>query len=227
MTEARKPIKRSPLHHSLTRAGAALTQISGWLVAEHFGDALREAQAVRSGAGLCDRSSAPKFEIQGKETAATLHAVLGAPSPEAGRAAAAAWGCACRLGPEQALLVLDAESASPAWLSQSKLQARCAHMVDRTHGYASLLLCGPAASDILRKLTSLDVRDEKLPNLSCAAGPMASIRVVLLRRDRARLPGYEVFCNREYGEYLWSAVMEAGAEFKMKPFGRAAEGHLV
>lgn len=224
MPEARKPIKRSPLHHAHHRAGAVLTEICGWVLAEHFGDPREEARAIRERVGVCDRSFLPKFEAQGKD----LASALGDATPASGRVVVANWGYACRLGPDQALLVFSAVDATPPrWLSEGKPPAGCAHIVERTHGHGGLLLCGPAAPAVLRKLTSLDVRDEKFPDLSCAAGPTAAIRVVLARKDRAQLPAYEVFFSREYGEYLWGAVLEAGAEYGLQPFGLAAARQLL
>ncbi len=224
MPEARKPVKRSPLCHALQRAGAALTEVAGWVTAEHFGDAPEALRAIRQRVGVCDRSFLPKFEIQGRDLAAALGSAAAAP----GRVAAAEWGYACRFSPDQALLVLGAvDAAPPAWLSDGEGRADCAHIVERTHGYGALLLCGPAAPAVLRKLTSLDTREEKFPDLSCATGPMAAVRVLLTRKDRAGLPAYEVFFSREHGEYLWTAVLEAGAEFELRPFGLTAARQLV
>lgn len=221
MPEIRKATKLSPLNYPLTKAGAVLTNVSGWLLAEHFGNAGEEARWVSSHVGLCDLSCVPKFELQGKDLAAALLSDLGIVAPSPGRAVVAEWGYACRLSPNHALLIFDAVgSPPPAWLGRP--QAECVHVVDRTNGHAGVLIRGPAAPDVLRKLSPLDIREEKFPNLSCAAGPMAAVRVILVRRDTGGLPGYEVFFSREYAEYLWEAIIEAGAEFEMRPFGLAA-----
>jgi len=221
--EVKHPVKRSPLHASLTRAGASLREVSGWLVAENFGDARTEVSAVRLGVGLCDRSAAPKFELTAKDLDAAWGAVLGGDTPAAGRATAARWGVACRMSAQQAFLVLDEPGGSlPDEAAKDASPASCRHLVERTDGYGGLLLCGRSAPGVVRKLCALDVREEQFPDLSCAAAPLAGVWAVLVRRDRATLAGYEIFFSREYGDYLWNAVLEAGAEFDIRPFGLAA-----
>ena len=48
---------------------------------------------------------------------------------------------------------------------------------------------------------------------------MAEVYVILLRWDRAGLPGYDIYVSREYGEYIWDAMLEAGHEYGIVPFG--------
>ncbi len=217
------PTKQSPVHHKLVESGAVLAQVSGWLLAEHFGNAQEELLAVRSSVGLADLSWVSKWEIQGTEVRRFLTSILGEKIPEPGRAALVSSGYACRGSRNHALFVSDQETAPftarpSAWGSN----AGCLHATDRTNGFGSFVLCGPRARAVLSKLTSLDLRERFFTDLSCAWGPMAAIRVLLVRKDRSGVPGYEIFFSREYGEYLWDAVKEAGMEFHLRPFGLAA-----
>jgi glycine cleavage system aminomethyltransferase T len=219
------PTKRLPVYRKLGDHSAMLLEVAGWLVPEHFGSPEDEAQAVRSSVGILDQSWFTKLEIKGQGLTEFLGQIEGVSVPLPGRAALTPPGYVCRLSPPHALVVLDAELPLPAWVTSARPGA-CVHLFDRTNGYASFLVCGPAAAEVLRKLASLDLREGSFPDLSCATGPIASVRTVLVRKDRARLPWYELFVAREYGEYLWDAVMEAGAEFKLRPFGLAAAREL-
>ena len=220
-------VKQSPLHQRLERAGALMREASGWWVAEHFGDARAEEQAVRSQVGLFDRSATPKFEIKGKDLAEFLRSVIVGLVPEPGRACLTESGYACRLTRYHALLVLRVVACKePPWVLAGPPANSCVHMVDRTNGYGALQVCGPAALKTLRKLTSLNLQEARFPDLSCVAGPLASVRTIVVRNDRAGLPAYDLLFSREYAEYLWDVIMEAGAEFDLRPFGRAAARSL-
>ena len=46
---------------------------------------------------------------------------------------------------------------------------------------------------------------------------------MLLRIGFVGEPGWEVYVAAEYGEYLWEAIMDAGSEFGIAPFGLEAQ----
>src|SRR5580692_7852712 len=54
-------------------AGAVSVEDAGWLVPAHFGDALAEYEAARTGAVVFDRSHHGKIEAVGKDAAVFLH----------------------------------------------------------------------------------------------------------------------------------------------------------
>lgn len=223
MPGAWSPTKQSPVHHKVVKAGAILAPFSGWLLAEHFGNAQDEVLAVRSSAGLCDLSWVVKREIKGTEVARFLTLILGGKIPEPGHAIVSSSGTICRVSPGHAFFIFEQENAPLATrLGETISNEGCLHLTDRTSGFGGFLLCGPKARAVLNKLTSLDLRERIFPDLRCAWGPLAATRSLIARKDRSGLPGYEIFFSREYAEYLWEAVMEAGAEFRLRPFGLAA-----
>lgn len=224
---ALKPVKLSPTHHQLLRDGAALTDVSGWKVAEHFGNPQEETEAVRSGVGLSDQSAVAKWEVKGTDVPRFLAAALAVQKLVPGRVARVGSGTVCLISRYHALYTSDdAQGEPPQSLEGQTASETCAHVTERTSGFGKFLLCGPQARDVLAKLTSLDLREQKLPNLSCASGPMASIQVLLIRRDRTGLPGYEILFNREYGEYFWNVIKEAGQEYHLRPFGLITDRSL-
>ncbi len=222
------PIGKSTVHYKLVSLGAVLEQVSGWELAAHFGDASREIASLRSGVGLADLSSAPKWEIKGVDLGGFLRSITGGQIPDPGRALRVGSNCLIRVSPNHALFILDRENPDDTpVMSRAAGQEGCVHVTDRTCGLGSFLLCGPEAVSVLRKLSPMDFLELSFPDLSCRSGPMAAVQVLVVRRDRAELPGYEIFFNREYGEYLWDAVSEAGEEFRMRPFGVVAERLLA
>jgi len=216
-----KPVARSPLHQRLSQGGVNFSQAGGWLVAEHFGNPQGEVQSTRSAAGLADLSSSAKWEAQGADLAQSLRTILEREPVEPGRVVLCEGGYICRLSTEQAFLILDETDG----IVLRRLRERsngCLHLVDRTSGFGHLVLCGPQARTVLCKVTSLNLGESAFPDLRCAWAPMAGIRVLVVRKNHRDLPAYEILVSREYAEYLWDAVTEAGREYLLRPLGLEA-----
>lgn len=220
-----KPLRRSPLHHRLVSRGARLTEVSGWLLAEQFVDPQQEADSVRAGVGLCDLSHASKWQVDGAGLGQLLKLLFDSRAPEVGRVSTCAGGLVARTSGSQALFV-DAETSLVAELPTLAKPDECVHIVDRTAGFGCVLLCGPRARSVLHKCTPLDLRDGVFADLSCAWTPVAGARCLLSRKDWPTAVGYMILVGREYGEYLWDALVDSGQEFRIQPFGRKACGLL-
>jgi glycine cleavage system aminomethyltransferase T len=82
--------------------------------------------------------------------------------------------------------------------------------------YARFLIAGPDARALLSKLTSLNL--DKSP----AFGAVAHVRS-LVSRDKL---GFLVLVPRDYAESVWEAVLHAGEEFHITPFGLEAQRRL-
>jgi glycine cleavage system aminomethyltransferase T len=93
---------------------------------------------------------------------------------------------------------------------------------DVTSVFANLILAGPQARDVLSKLTSLRMSEDCLPDLSCGQAAVAHTHAIVLREDLRRLPAYHILISREYSESVWEAIMHAGREFHVRPFGLKA-----
>jgi glycine cleavage system aminomethyltransferase T len=93
---------------------------------------------------------------------------------------------------------------------------------DVTSVYAELLLAGPWSKAVLSKLTSLNLSDAAVPNLSCAQASLAHAHTVFLHEDIGSIPGFRLLISREYAESAWEAIVHAGHEFHLQPFGLGA-----
>jgi glycine cleavage system aminomethyltransferase T len=93
---------------------------------------------------------------------------------------------------------------------------------DVTGVYANLFLAGPQSRAVLGKLMSLNVSNAALPNLGCTQASLAHVHSIVLREDLASIPGFHLLISREYGESLWEAILHAGQEFHLQPFGLGA-----
>ena len=100
------------------------------------------------------------------------------------------------------------------------------YVTDVSSVYSHLLLAGPRSREVLNKLTSLNLSDTSMENLTCAQASLAHVHATVLRKDFTRIPAYQLLVSREYGESVWESVMHAGHEFNIVPFGLEAQRTL-
>ncbi|MBS3927671.1 MAG: FAD-dependent oxidoreductase [Sphingomonadales bacterium] len=82
-----------------------------------------------------------------------------------------------------------------------------------------LVLAGPRSRDVLAKLTRADLSNEAFPwltgqRISIGAAPADALRVNFIGEL-----GWEIHHPIEMQNYIFDKLMEAGAEFDIKPFG--------
>ncbi len=98
--------------------------------------------------------------------------------------------------------------------------------VDLTHGRALMRLTGLSAPAVLAKLCGVDLSDDVTPDGSAFRTSVASLATDVIRDD---LGGggdgaksgrsYLLHCERSSGQYLFDALLRAGAEFGIEPDG--------
>lgn len=91
------------------------------------------------------------------------------------------------------------------------------HIHEPLSPYARFLIAGPHTRDVLSKLTSLNL------NLTRAYGSVAHVRCLVTRHDL----GFIVEVPRDYAESAWEAMLHAGEEFHITPFGLEAHRSLT
>jgi sarcosine oxidase subunit alpha len=100
---------------------------------------------------------------------------------------------------------------------------KCVHITNVTAGLAAMNLAGPQARAVLGKLTDQDLSSANFPYLACVHGEVAGVPALLLRIGFVGETGWEIHVPAEYGEHVWDALMEAGKEFGIAPFGVEAQ----
>jgi heterotetrameric sarcosine oxidase gamma subunit len=93
---------------------------------------------------------------------------------------------------------------------------------DVTSVWAALLVAGPMTRQVMRKLTSLNMSDAALPDGACGQASLAHVHAIVLRRDLDDIPAVQVLVSREYAESVYEALLHAGKEFLIQPFGLEA-----
>jgi len=91
-----------------------------------------------------------------------------------------------------------------------------------TEQYAQIAVAGPNARKVLEKLGGMDVSKAALPFMGFADGTLAGLPVRVYRISFSGELSYEIATPAGHGLALWQALMAAGAEFGVMPYGTEA-----
>lgn len=210
-------IKQTALFHWHQQAGASLTEHHGWRIPASFTSPESEAGQVREAVGLADVSWMMKFDLKG----------YGLKTPPAFGGRERCW----ILGPLHVLITCDPSARDDVLGQLEHLQAAAfnlqlpapVYVTEVTSVYAQLLLAGPRSREVLWKLTSLNLSEASLPHLPCGQASVAHVHAIVLRQNLGRIPAFHLLVSREYAESVWDALLHAGHEFHLSPFGLRAQ----
>jgi len=229
-----EPAKRSAIHGRHRELGANVLWAGDWRRAYDYGDPQAEALAVHEAAGLIDVSTLGKLIVRGSDAGDFLDRLYpnrfsnlkperiryGVIASDAGRIMDD--GTICRLDDDTFYVTTTSSGAGAVyewfswWLADWQLDVR---MTDVTQALSAVNLAGPRAREIMSKLTELDCSAEAFTYLDGKRALVAGVPCLILRIGFVGEVGYEIHCPSAHGQHLWDALMEAGAEYGMKPFG--------
>ena len=229
-----EPAKRSAIHGRHRELGANVKWAGDWRRAYDYGDPQAEALAVNRTAGLIDVSTLGKLLVKGADAGEFLDRLYpnrfsnlapgriryGVISSDAGRIVDD--GTICRIDEETFYVTTTSSGAGAVeewfswWLADWDMQV---HLTDLTQGLSAVNLAGPRAREIMAKVTDLDCSNEAFKYLDGKRAPIAGVPCLILRIGFVGELGYEIHCPSAHGEHLWDALLQAGEEFGIRPFG--------
>ena len=214
-----------------------MAEDNSWQCPDTYGSLDAEVQAIRERVGLRDISSMSKLEFQGQASLSALAQWLAIDADAISKsgtvtqipAAAVSLeshtsALLCCLTKDRARLITSpgtAESVQSRYKSATDIESL--HITDITSSLTAVQIAGPNSRDLLIKLTALDLRAAQFPNRVCAQGSLAKVHVLIVRADIQAHLSYHVYYGREFGQYVWNALMDAGEDFGVAPFGLAAQ----
>lgn len=257
-----KPTRLTAGHAWAAEQGASFVEVGAWLRAQWFtrsgesdwlDSVTREVIAVRTGVGVVDVSTLGKIDIQGRDAGAFLDRIyinLFSTLP-VGK---------CRYGimlREDGLVMDDGTTAclsadhfvmstttvNAARVMQHLELARQVHwpeldvqICSATEQWAQFAVAGPSSRRLLERLLgdALDISNEAFPYLACAEFQWRGIRVRLFRISFSGELAYELAVPARYGDAVVRAIMAAGSEWNVTPYGteamsvmRIEKGHVA
>ena len=198
----------------------------------HVGE---EHRAVREAAGLFDQSSFAKFELRGRDAARALSFIC---ANEVDRPTGrltytqmlnSRGGIECdltvaRLADDHYYIVTGTgfRTHDFAWIAEHIPPGAEARLSDVTEDYATLVLMGPRARDILAEVTTADVSNAAFPFGAVRVIAMAGQPVRALRVTYVGELGWELHVEKAGAGAVFDALMAAGGRFGIKPAGYRA-----
>jgi aminomethyltransferase len=134
-----------------------------------------------------------------------------------------------RLGQNDWLLVVNAGTKDKdyAWIRQQLGGRPGVHISDYSPHYSQIAVQGPRGLDTLRKLTKVDLAAIK--NYWFTWGTIAGIpNILIARTGYSGEDGFEVYIPSDETTTvkMWNALMDAGAEYGIRPCGLGARNTL-
>jgi aminomethyltransferase len=238
-------LKKTPLNATHRALKAKMVDFGGWDMPVEYpgpgGGLIAEHLAVRTGVGLFDVSHMGEIQFRGPGAlAAVQHITMNDVSRlQDGQAHYSALLTpegtfvddilVHRLSPNDYLLVVNAGTKDKdlAWIRKQVGTWPSIHIADYSSYYSQLALQGPRALETLQKLTKVDLAAIK--NYWFAWGAVAGVHnVMIARTGYSGEDGFELYLPADEGtsEKMWNALLEAGAEFGIRPCGLGARNTL-
>ncbi len=247
-----RPSRLPPSHAWAAEQGAVFTEAGLWIRAQYFPRAGethwrasvdREVRTVRSAVGVCDVSTLGKIDIQGPDAAALLDRVYVnmISSLAIGKVRYAVMlredgfvmddGTVCRLSAEHFLVTTTTANAAKVlehldFCHQVLWPGLDVAIVPVTDQWAQFSIAGPRARDVLQKTidSGADISNAHLPYMGATEVAVGGVACRLFRVSFSGEQAYEIAVGAEYGDALMRALMAAGAEFGIAPYGTEALG---
>ncbi|WP_116423288.1 2Fe-2S iron-sulfur cluster-binding protein [Pseudomonas citronellolis] len=251
------PYRQTPMHRRHVEAGAKMMPAGIWQRPAFYGKAedrercmQEEARHVREQVGLIDVSTLGGLDVRGPDAAELLERLytFGFARLAVGRTRYALMtnehgvviddGVCARLGERHFYVTATTSGVDRIYQQMLKWNAQWRLNVDIanvTAALAAVNLAGPLSRQVLAKLCDdIDLSAAAFPYLGVRSGKVAGIPARILRVGFVGELGYEVHVPARFAERLWDALMEAGAEHGIRPFGvetqrllRLEKGHVI
>ena len=249
-----RPCRLTPSHRWAESLGATFVDLGEWRRAKAFplsgeGDwkrtLEREVHAVRNGVGVCDVSTLGKIDVQGADAAAFLDRVYAnmISTLQVGKARYGIMlrkdgivfddGTVARLAPSH--FAVSTTTAHAVKVLQHLEHARQVlwpeldvQLASVTEQWAQFAVAGPRSRALLERLLDgvLEVSNAGFPYLACAEFHWQGRPARLFRISFSGELAYELAVPARHGDATVRAIMTAGADLGVVPYGMEALGTM-
>jgi methylglutamate dehydrogenase subunit C len=256
------PVRKTPLHDWAEELGAVFVETGLWMRSSWFplpdeegwlDPVIREVKATRERVGICDVSTLGKIDVQGPDAAEFLNRLYcnGFAQLDIGKARYGLMlredgivfddGTTSRLAQDHFFMTTTTANAARVmthmeFCHQALWPELDVQYVSVTEQWAQMAVAGPKARPTLQKIVDdVTLSDETFPYL--AAKEISILGGMTARLFRISFSGehaYELSVPADYGNLVARAVMQAGEEFGITPYGiealsvmRIEKGHVA
>lgn len=250
------PVRLTPMHDRHLEAGATMMNAGAWKRPAYYGPAgdrtaiQREVMAVRRHLGLIDVSTLGGFDIRGTDATEFLQRLYtgGFKTQRTGMGryvlatdqtgAIIDDGIAAKLSDHHFYVTASTGATERMhrhflwWNTQWRLDVDITNV---TAAYGAMNLAGRWSRAVLQTLTdNIDLSANAFPYMGVREGHIAGIPARVLRAGFVGELGFEIHCPSGEAEALWDAILHAGRDHGIMPFGveaqrllRLEKGHII
>ncbi len=256
-----QPVRKTPLHDWADELGAVFVETGLWMRSSWFprqgedwlAAASREVVEARSGVGICDVSTLGKIDVQGKDAGEFLDKLYcnTFSTLDVGKARYGLMlredgivfddGTTSRLAPDHYLMTTTTANAARVmshmeFCHQALWPDLDVQYVSVTEQWAQMAVAGPKARATLQKIVDgIELNDTSFPYLAAKEiGILGGMTARLFRISFSGEHAYELAVPADYGNMAARALMQAGEEFGIGPYGiealsimRIEKGHVA
>jgi len=248
-----RPTRKTPSHQWAEEQGAVFVEVGSWLRAQwfpkpgetHWRESVdREVLQTRASVGVCDVTTLGKIDIQGADAAVFLNRVYantfdtlavgkvryGLMLREDGIVMDD--GTTARMGEHHYVMTTTTANAVSVF-RHLEFCRQClwpnldVHLISATEQWAQYAVAGPNARKLLQKIVdpAFPIDNENFPFMACAditvcGGTQARLFRISFSGELA----YEIAVPTRYGDSMMRALIQAGEEFDVVPYGTEALG---
>lgn len=246
------PVRETPSHKWAVEQGAVFTEVGDWLRAQwfprkgetHWRQSVdREVLQTRASVGVCDVTTLGKIDVQGADAAEFLNKIYanGFAKLAVGKVryglmlredgVAYDDGTAARLAEDHFVVTTTTANAVLVY-RRMEFARQClwpdldVQLISTTEAWAQYAVAGPNSRKLLEKIVDdVDLSNEAFPFMACAEITVCGgCRARLFRISFSGELAYEIAVPTRYGDAMVRALMEAGEEFDVVPYGTEALG---
>ncbi|NQX78149.1 glycine cleavage system aminomethyltransferase GcvT [Gilvibacter sp.] len=230
-------MKNTALSETHMALGAKMVPFAGYNMPVSYEGVNIEHETVRNAVGVFDVSHMGEFLVSGPNALDLIQKVC---SNDASKLTVGKAQYSCfpnetggivddlivyRVKEEEYLLVVNASNIQKDWDWINKHNSMGAQLRDISEDYSLLAIQGPKAVEAMQSLSSVDLSAIKFYNF--VVGDFAGIEhTIISATGYTGSGGFEIYCKNSEVKQVWDRVLEAGADFGIKPVGLAARDTL-
>lgn len=230
-------MKNTALTETHEALGAKIVPFAGYNMPVQYEGVNAEHETVRNAVGVFDVSHMGEFLIEGEHALDLIQKIS---SNDATKLTIGKAQYSClpndnggivddliiyKIKEDAFLLVVNASNIEKDWNWIRSKNDNGATMRDLSEDYSLLAIQGPKAIEAMQSITSHDLSAIKFYNF--IVGDFAGIEhVIISATGYTGSGGFEIYCKNSEVKQVWDKVLEAGADFGIKPIGLAARDTL-
>jgi len=230
-------IKLVPLNDIHVQLGGKMVPFAGFNMPVRYSSDIEEHMAVRKGVGVFDVSHMGEFTLKGPNALELIQRVT---SNDASKLVDGQAQYSClpnetggivddlivyKKKDNDYLLVVNAGNIDKDWEWITRFNTKGVEMKNISPDICLFAVQGPAATDVLQKLTSADLRAIKYYHFTI--GEFAGVPdVTISNTGYTGAGGFEIYVDKQYALKVWNAIFDAGKGTDIKPIGLGARDTL-